>query len=389
MIYAQINAFGLFVLLLMLFSIKRNLTVRYGEKIFIKLIVSLAVILIIDAVVNILNGSVFLYARILLIIINTIYSFILGLISLYWMLYLDYSIYSDKTGLNRRKKWYRIPVAVILTISIINLFTKWIFYIDANNIFIKGQYYGIMVSLLWIMLSIPSVIAIHKAIIEPLSYRRREYIIEALYILPPLIGWILQYYLNLTPIMWMLAVASMLLNFLEIQGMQISLDALTGINNRRTFNRYIETFVGNPKQKESLYLLIIDVNDFKLINDTYGHVAGDDALVSFASILKKICGQYHCFLARYGGDEFAVICIDTDEKQINDIIVSINSEIELINNLNEKQYKLSCSIGCSILRSFEAADINKLISDADRDMYAHKNNYKHAKLISQQEIKKR
>ncbi len=373
----------------MLFSIKRNLTVRYGEKIFIKLIVSLAVILIIDAVVNILNGSVFLYARILLIIINTIYSFILGLISLYWMLYLDYSIYSDKTGLNRRKKWYRIPVAVILTISIINLFTKWIFYIDANNIFIKGQYYGIMVSLLWIMLSIPSVIAIHKAIIEPLSYRRREYIIEALYILPPLIGWILQYYLNLTPIMWMLAVASMLLNFLEIQGMQISLDALTGINNRRTFNRYIETFVGNPKQKESLYLLIIDVNDFKLINDTYGHVAGDDALVSFASILKKICGQYHCFLARYGGDEFAVICIDTDEKQINDIIVSINSEIELINNLNEKQYKLSCSIGCSILRSFEAADINKLISDADRDMYAHKNNYKHAKLISQQEIKKR
>ena len=79
---------------------------------------------------------------------------------------------------------------------------------------------------------------------------------------------------------------------------------LTGVNNRSQFFRYASDVInGNTfVRSEKARLILIDLNDFKDINDTYGHIAGDNALRALGRALKTVARQYNCFVARYGGD---------------------------------------------------------------------------------------
>lgn len=374
-LYAEILACGVIVLLLMLVSMRRNMTVLLGEKLFSGLILSQCAILVIDGLAKIPVSSSIFIARPLVIAANTAYYFQLGVVGFFWLVYADYRINTDTVGLAKRLILYILSAGSITMLSFVNIFTGWVFFIDENNRFVRGDLYIPISVAYWVLMFIPTIVAVQRALNAPLSHRRRDYIFEALYIVPPLIGWLVQVVYNLYPFAWVMTVCAMLLNFFEMQGRQISIDALTGVNNRRTFNRYLETFVENPR-RTSLALFIIDINNFKEINDTYGHMAGDEMLKLFASILRKVCGRRNCFLARYGGDEFAVVCIDTDPVHLEGITSDIKREVDLVNALSERPYKLSISIGFSICSSFTAEDIEELIETADRNMYINKRKYK-------------
>lgn len=382
-LYVEILAFGIIILLLMLVAMKRNLTVMLGEKLFAGLILSQCAILVIDGLAKIPSSSSLLFGRPFLIATNTAYYFQLGIVGFFWLIYADYRINSDTVGLRKRLILYVLSAGSISLLSLVNIFTGWVFYIDENNKFTRGSLFIPTSITYWIMMFIPTIVAVQRALHAPLSHRRRDYIFEALYIVPPLVGWLIQVVYNMFPFAWVMVVCAMLLNFHEVQGRQISIDALTGVNNRRTFNRYMETFIDNPRQSSSLALFIIDLNNFKEINDTYGHMAGDEMLKVFASILRKVCGRRSCFLARYGGDEFAVVCTDTDIVHLEEIASDIKREVDLVNALSDRAYKLSISIGFSISKSFTAEDIESLIEDADRNMYINKRKYKNAKTVLQ------
>ena len=92
LLYMEINAFGLFVILLMLVSLKKSLTMQYGEKLFFRLLVLIGLLLIIDTVNWLINGSALSYAGPVLVVSNTAYFFQIGVICLMWLLYLDYRI---------------------------------------------------------------------------------------------------------------------------------------------------------------------------------------------------------------------------------------------------------------------------------------------------------
>lgn len=93
---------------------------------------------------------------------------------------------------------------------------------------------------------------------------------------------------------------------------KIKEDALTGVANRAGFDRAHEQFVRVHLERGTPYsLLICDLDRFKRINDTFGHQAGDQALIGFASLLKKHCPS-NGLVARYGGEEFVLLCPDCD-----------------------------------------------------------------------------
>jgi len=91
-------------------------------------------------------------------------------------------------------------------------------------------------------------------------------------------------------------------------------DALTGTLNRRGFDSYLAATVAKARRSaKAASLLMIDIDDFKAFNDTFGHPAGDACLATTAAIIKLACHRPGDLLARFGGDEFAVIAEATDE----------------------------------------------------------------------------
>lgn len=89
--------------------------------------------------------------------------------------------------------------------------------------------------------------------------------------------------------------------FVKVQNRQIATDALTGLNNRHQFNRQLARMLRRADRSVGFSLIIIDIDRFKAINDTYGHVCGDGAIIQVAEILKESSKQMDVFLARFGG----------------------------------------------------------------------------------------
>lgn len=118
--------------------------------------------------------------------------------------------------------------------------------------------------------------------------------------------------LPLTPIVPLGTFLPIHLAFLEIQNGEIYSDALTGLNNRRRMEIYLQDKIHNTSEEKPFRIHMIDVNDFKQVNDKFGHIVGDRALQLVADALRNVAGQMHGFCARYGGDEFVLIL---NEKQ--------------------------------------------------------------------------
>lgn len=101
-------------------------------------------------------------------------------------------------------------------------------------------------------------------------------------------------------------------------------DFLTNIYNRRKFLKDVYRFV----KREEHILLMLDINNFKIINDVYGHVTGDECLILFATKLKEYAITYHGFVYRLGGDEFALLIPRQYQFDIKEMIDKITKDIQ-------------------------------------------------------------
>ncbi len=144
-------------------------------------------------------------------------------------------------------------------------------------------------------------------------------------------------------------------------------DMLTGLPNRAAFEKKIADLLS---EKEIFYLLLLDLNKLKQINDTYGHQAGDYAIQRVANIIKGVVpSKYH--VARLGGDEF-VLLFNVDESE--QIVKEIRSQLYLPMTLfDDKTISLSASIGVSRYPS-DGETKDELYRVADKRMYAEKKN---------------
>lgn len=147
----------------------------------------------------------------------------------------------------------------------------------------------------------------------------------------------------------------------------LRIDKLTGIFNRRYFEEIIEKEIEKAEESiESQYLVMIDMDNFKGINDTYGHRTGDEILTYFAGVLKKGIGPKD-IVARYAGDEFVMVIhggsMDDAEQRINNIREYLN---------NNKLKNIAIEFSAGICRFEKGMSYDKVITGADDNMYAQK-----------------
>jgi diguanylate cyclase (GGDEF)-like protein len=168
------------------------------------------------------------------------------------------------------------------------------------------------------------------------------------------------------------------INLYQKQLVQLaSEDSLTGLANRRKFNHYFETLMKNYQYRKGVNcvtLMLIDIDDFKAINDQYGHLVGDEALVRIAQILKMQL-RHSDMVARWGGEEFAVLLSDVAKDNAvliaQKMLTAIKEDEALLSLL---QKPLTVSIGLGELSSADSQD--GLTQKVDNALYAAKKNGK-------------
>lgn len=157
-----------------------------------------------------------------------------------------------------------------------------------------------------------------------------------------------------------------------------TLDGLTGIPNRRHFNEYLDKCWRNCSRSGSpLSLIIADIDYFKAYNDNYGHLQGDDCLISVARCIDNSVKRPMDLAARYGGEEFGIILPETEIEGAMIVAEEIRRNIEAL-DLEHKYSKaasrITISLGAAAIIPNAAASISELIGNADKALYMSKTN---------------
>ncbi|MDQ3487080.1 MAG: sensor domain-containing diguanylate cyclase [Acidobacteriota bacterium] len=151
------------------------------------------------------------------------------------------------------------------------------------------------------------------------------------------------------------------------------LDPLTGFYNRRGFLTVTtRQLLVARRKKQSLILIAADVDDLKTINDTFGHAAGDEALVAAATVLRDSYREADV-VARLGGDEFVVFPLDASVNSVPLLLERLEINLQAWREQHPRPYVLSISTGSSVLdASDESVTIEELLAQADSDLYRSK-----------------
>lgn len=152
-------------------------------------------------------------------------------------------------------------------------------------------------------------------------------------------------------------------------------DYLTGLGNRRLLEKHINYLIQQSTINSSttpIAILFIDLDNFKILNDTLGHAAGDKYLIDIAARLRADL-RAEDFVARIGGDEFVVIIENPSElAQIDLVSQRVKSSLETPITLKDFNYRLSASIGVEITEVSATSDLDTLIQNSDTAMYEAK-----------------
>lgn len=177
-----------------------------------------------------------------------------------------------------------------------------------------------------------------------------------------------------SPIFCFSSTVLMIIFYIRATEGQISADPLTGLNNRGQLSRYVAQDNNMHREGRMTFVVMIDINDFKKINDTYGHSSGDKALVMIADSLRKAMGKSGVpgFLGRYGGDEFILIAhprvrseMDKLDKIIRDCILEGCAEANL-------PFEIKVGIGYDRLKFDGKDDFHHCLERADLKLYENK-----------------
>jgi two-component system chemotaxis family response regulator WspR len=162
---------------------------------------------------------------------------------------------------------------------------------------------------------------------------------------------------------------------LELQRLT-NVDGLTGLSNRRYFNEYLEIEWRHAvRVREQISLLMVDIDHFKLYNDTYGHLAGDEVLRTVAQTVMRSFHRPKDLAARFGGEEFAVILPQTpqgDLQRLGDKVVQAVAMLDLPHSASSTASKVTISVGGASRIPQPGDSVFALVEAADKALYQAK-----------------
>jgi len=299
---------------------------------------------------------------------KTLYFMTLAIGVFCWCGYAETERYSSAPEKGRVWLMLKICLAVGLAMPVLNLFTHWMFDFGEDYAYQRHFLFQTELAFLFLVSAACSVRLLKAAKREATLAQRSHLSLIATFPLCLLLALILSYVGSAVPVICVCVMVELQCIYMGTSQYQISTDPLTQVNNRQNLIGFMDYKLKN--HSEGLYLLMIDLDDFKSINDTYGHLAGDRALVELSGVLKRACGTVpkRPYIARYGGDEFIIITEGT-EADIRSLCKSIREGLKEVSGRSDT-YLLAASIGLAKWK--DGMDHKALIAAADADLYQRK-----------------
>lgn len=361
--------------LVLLIIVKLHMWDQYkaGRLLDIKLLSTMMHLTILECIFDTLvfwvDGKNFLGAREINYAGNIIYYILKVAIVYFWPLFIEYKINSSYKKVKKLATIFAIPLVACSLLVLTTPFSGIIFTINEDNIYTRTENYFIIPNLMIILYVVFGAVKVY------LNRKKEEkyLLIPAIFfIVPVLLGIVVQvfsYGISLTFIGIAIGLTGV---YLSTQNESAYKDPLCGVYNRRYYIDYVRSFCNSRKKDDFLVGILIDMDNFKQINDKYGHCAGDKALQLFGSVLREQIDDIG-FAVRYGGDEFILISKQS-EAAVDAVIADIVKEIDEINATGKNEFQLSFSYGMAKLNL--DSNMNEFLRIMDARMYEMKRNRK-------------
>lgn len=365
----QNNILSIIIALILYFSLKSQIyrSVKLNRLFFI-ILWSTIVVLILESIYLGMSGVPGNLARIILVIALILYHAISPAVVFLSAVFLDFEIYKNQYQFKKRHIIYIFVVVSSVILSILSLKGQYLFDIETyTNIYSPGPLRLWYASSIYVVAFISFIVTamdarhLTKADITPL----------VLFISTPSIAMAFLLVYKETNLIWNALIISLLISYIYMQLKLTKTDYLTGLFNRREFETQLARVKNNSNKSEKIYGIIIDLDDFKQINDVYGHNEGDKALIRISDILQSSV-RTKDFVSRIGGDEFAIILSAQDEAVVENVIKRIIENINDLNKQSRESYLLKISYGYDFYDEDKFETVIDFFNHVDLKMYRQK-----------------
>ncbi|WP_087881556.1 GGDEF domain-containing protein [Arabiibacter massiliensis] len=368
--YLQVDAITVLVLAILLVNSALRLPYSQTNKLFRILVVLLMAASACDAVSWTCDGWAPAWA---LYGVNVALGLLSGAVSFTWFLYVCAVAFDYEAFFRRRLLIFAVSLPA-LAFGVVALSAPWthaLFTIDGTGHYQEGTRYYLLYALGYSYVVAASAIALVRAARETFPWKRRRLYDLAAFVVPPFFGAVLQVVLDGIAVLLPSMALSVLLVYVALQRDEISLDGLTGLSNRASLESTLEHRCGEAAS-QPWCLVMLDIDQFKWVNDRYGHVAGDEVLRTMAHALKIVFGRKSAFLARFGGDEFVVLYDGAGEDEARGAIAEVARTLESLWTQRGWFASVGFSAGYAPVAKGERCDPEELLERADALMYRDK-----------------
>mgnify|MGYP003800360367 FL=1 len=365
-----------------IFLSAKNRGKNLQNRLFLLLTVSVTLMLVLEIPYILYNGkSQWAWLN---WIINTLYHMIQSMPLVLYVLLVDSFIHNDRKRIKTTLvKW--VPFIVItLTLPIINIWVPVFFTIDA-----EGNYHRqFLLPLMFISQYIPIAVVLYTLEQKKNRLDRIAYLMMWVVPVPALLASLFQFLFSGLTLTWPFISLGIVALGLAFQHKKLTEDYLTGAYNRQSLDEYLHYKLLNCKPNRTFSAFLIDVDNFKSINDEFGHKTGDEALIESVRIFKSSVRNSD-FVARYAGDEFVIVIDTTDQTSLENLASRIHQNADKFNASSGRFYNLTYSIGMGIFDPLQDKTIDNFIKRVDQDMYMVKRRKKTSQYMYDNKPKRR
>ena len=368
--YAEVSIGCVCVLMVLLYSIKRLPTPQLKFTLFHRLVLWHALYFLSDSVWAMVNDGVIPKNTFSVLAVNYSNAVILAALFYSCFIYAEMSTRPEMTRMQIRclQAKLRIPIFVEMVILLVSFVAAPDFWLD-KDLEPRDLYYFILAFIPIVYIMVVTVRCIARGLKPENRQHLKTYLIVASYTPGCIVAGGAQILFSLTtPIFCFWCTLIILFVYLNSQNQLISTDPLTSLNNRNQLQRYLLL----QRDAKDSYVIMVDVDHFKQINDTYGHVEGDKALIIISRALKQACGRLKMsiFLCRYGGDEFLMIAQTETPDDVLKVVRDCLQE-QIANREDSQTYTIEVSLGYARWDG-NVANFKDCVAHADQKMYEDK-----------------